>query len=221
MDHNVDNLIEIEKEIQLKVSESNNMFKIPTIIAVSKTFSISDILPVINYGQIHFGENKIQEAIDKWESIKIDFKHIKLHMVGKLQTNKVKYLIPFFDYLHSLDNIKLAQKISSEQKKKNKKLKIFIQVNIGNEQQKNGIEIDQVENFYNKCTNELELDIIGLMCLPPNNEKSSLYFSKMNMLAKKLNLSELSMGMSNDYIEALENNSSFIRIGSKIFGPRD
>ena len=197
------------------------MFKIPTIIAVSKTFSISDILPVINYGQIHFGENKIQEAIDKWESIKIDFKHIKLHMVGKLQTNKVKYLIPFFDYLHSLDNIKLAQKISSEQKKKNKKLKIFIQVNIGSEQQKNGIEIDQVENFYNKCTNELELDIIGLMCLPPNNEKSSSYFSKMNMLAKKLNLSELSMGMSNDYIEALENNSSFIRIGSKIFGPRD
>jgi pyridoxal phosphate enzyme (YggS family) len=221
MDHNVDNLIEIEKEIQLKVSESNNMFKIPTIIAVSKTFSISDILPVINYGQIHFGENKIQEAIDKWESIKIDFKHIKLHMVGKLQTNKVKYLIPFFDYLHSLDNIKLAQKISSEQKKKNKKLKIFIQVNIGSEQQKNGIEIDQVENFYNKCTNELELDIVGLMCLPPNNEKSSLYFSKMNMLAKKLNLSELSMGMSNDYIEALENNSSFLRIGSKIFGPRD
>jgi pyridoxal phosphate enzyme (YggS family) len=221
MDHNVGNLIEIEKEIQLKVSESNNMFKIPTIIAVSKTFSISDILPVINYGQIHFGENKIQEAIDKWESIKIDFKHIKLHMVGKLQTNKVKYLIPFFDYLHSLDNIKLAQKISSEQKKKNKKLKIFIQVNIGSEQQKNGIEIDQVENFYNKCTNELELDIVGLMCLPPNNEKSSLYFSKMNMLAKKLNLSELSMGMSNDYIEALENNSSFLRIGSKIFGPRD
>ena len=193
----------------------------PTIIAVSKTFSISDILPVINYGQIHFGENKIQEAIDKWESIKIDFKHIKLHMVGKLQTNKVKYLIPFFDYLHSLDNIKLAEKISSEQKKKKKKLKIFIQVNIGSEQQKNGIEIDQVENFYNKCTNELELDIIGLMCLPPNNEKSSLYFSKMNMLAKKLNLSELSMGMSNDYIEALENNSSFLRIGSKIFGPRD
>ena len=197
------------------------MFKIPTIIAVSKTFSISDILPVINYGQIHFGENKIQEAIDKWESIKTDFEHIKLHMVGKLQTNKVKYLIPFFDYLHSLDNIKLAEKISSEQKKKNKKLKIFIQVNIGSEQQKNGIEIDQVENFYNKCTNELELDIIGLMCLPPNNEKSSLYFFKMNMLAKKLNLSELSMGMSNDYIEALENNSSFLRIGSKIFGPRD
>ena len=192
----------------------------PKIVAVSKTFSISEILPVINYGQIHFGENKVQEAHDKWESIKNDFKHIKLHMLGKLQTNKVKYLIPLFDYLHSLDNIKLAEKISLEQKKKNKKLKIFIQVNIGNEHQKNGIEIDQVENFYKKCTNELDLNIIGLMCLPPNNEKSSLYFSKMDVLSKKLNLSELSMGMSNDYIEALKNNSSFLRIGSKIFGER-
>ena len=193
----------------------------PEIIAVSKTFSISEILPVINHGQIHFGENKIQEALDKWESIKNDFNHIKLHMLGKLQTNKVKYLIPLFDYLHSLDNMKLAEKISLEQKKKNKKLKIFIQVNIGSEQQKNGIEIDQVENFYKKCTNDLELNIIGLMCLPPNNEKSSLYFSKMDILSKKLNLKELSMGMSNDYIEAVENNSSFLRIGSKIFGPRD
>jgi len=220
MDHNVNNLIEIQKEIQLKVSQSKNSIKMPKIVAVSKTFSISEILPVINYGQIHFGENKVQEAHDKWESIKNDFKHIKLHMLGKLQTNKVKYLIPLFDYLHSLDNIKLAEKISLEQKKKNKKLKIFIQVNIGNEHQKNGIEIDQVENFYKKCTNELDLNIIGLMCLPPNNEKSSLYFSKMDVLSKKLNLSELSMGMSNDYIEALKNNSSFLRIGSKIFGAR-
>jgi len=221
MDHNVTNLIEIQKEIQLKVSESNSTIKMPEIIAVSKTFSISEILPVINYGQIHFGENKVQEAIDKWSSIKNDFNHIKLHMLGKLQTNKVKYLIPLFDYLHSLDNMKLAEKISLEQKKKNKKLKIFIQVNIGNEIQKNGIEIDQVENFYKKCTNDLELNIIGLMCLPPNNEKSSLYFSKMNILSKKLNLNELSMGMSSDYIDALENNSSFLRIGSKIFGTRD
>ena len=221
MDHIVTNLIEIQKEIQLKISESNNAIEMPEIIAVSKTFSISEILPVINHGQIHFGENKIQEALDKWESIKNDFNHIKLHMLGKLQTNKVKYLIPLFDYLHSLDNMKLAEKISLEQKKKNKKLKIFIQVNIGSEQQKNGIEIDQVENFYKKCTNELGLDIIGLMCLPPNNEKSSLYFSKMNILSKKLNLKELSMGMSNNYIEAVENNSSFLRIGSKIFGPRD
>ena len=178
----------------------------PEIIAVSKTFSISEILPVINYGQIHFGENKIQEALDKWANIKNDFKHIKLHMLGKLQTNKVKYLIPLFDYLHSLDNMKLAEKISLEQKKKNKKLKIFIQVNIGNEEQKNGIEIDQVENFYKKCRNELQLNIIGLMCLPPNNDNSSLYFSKMNILSKNLNLNNLSMGMSNDYIEALENN---------------
>jgi pyridoxal phosphate enzyme (YggS family) len=221
MDHNVNNLIEIQKEIQLKVSESNNVLKMPEIIAVSKTFSISEILPVINYGQIHFGENKIQEALDKWANIKNDFKHIKLHMLGKLQTNKVKYLIPLFDYLHSLDNMKLAEKISLEQKKKNKKLKIFIQVNIGNEEQKNGIEIDQVENFYKKCRNELQLNIIGLMCLPPNNDNSSLYFSKMNILSKNLNLNNLSMGMSNDYIEALENNSSFLRIGSKIFGTRD
>ena len=220
MDHNVTNLIEIQKEIQLKVSESNNAIKMPKIIAVSKTHSISKILPVINHGQVHFGENKIQEALDKWESIKNDFNHIKLHMLGKLQTNKVKYLLPLFDYLHSLDNIKLAEKISLEQKKKNKKLKIFIQVNIGNEQQKNGIELDQVENFYKRCKNELELDIIGLMCLPPNNENSSLYFSKMNILSKELNLKELSMGMSNDYIEAVENNSTFLRIGSKIFGIR-
>ena len=193
----------------------------PEIIAVSKTFSLSDILPVINHGQIHFGENKVQEAMDKWEDLKNDFQHIKLHMLGKLQTNKVKYVIQLFDYLHSLDNIKLAEKISIEQKKKNKKLKIFIQVNIGNEEQKNGIEISQIENFYEKCINDLELNIVGLMCLPPNNEKSSLYFSKMNELKKKLNLSELSMGMSKDYIEAIKNNSTFLRIGSKIFGKRN
>ncbi len=193
----------------------------PEIIAVSKTFSLSDILPVINHGQIHFGENKVQEAMDKWEGLKNDFQHIKLHMLGKLQTNKVKYVIQLFDYLHSLDNIKLAEKISIEQKKKNKKLKIFIQVNIGNEEQKNGIEISQIENFYEKCINDLELNIVGLMCLPPNNEKSSLYFSKMNELKKKLNLSELSMGMSKDYIDAIKNNSTFLRIGSKIFGKRN
>ncbi len=221
MDHNVANLIEIEKKIQLKISESNNEIKMPEIIAVSKTFSLSDILPVINHGQIHFGENKVQEAMDKWEALKNDFQHIKLHMLGKLQTNKVKYVIQLFDYLHSLDNIKLAEKISIEQKKKNKKLKIFIQVNIGNEEQKNGIEISQIENFYEKCINDLELNIVGLMCLPPNNEKSSLYFSKMNELKKKLNLSELSMGMSKDYIDAIKNNSTFLRIGSKIFGKRN
>ncbi len=221
MDHNVANLIEIEKEIQLKISESNNEIKMPEIIAVSKTFSLSDILPVINHGQIHFGENKVQEAMDKWEGLKNDFQHIKLHMLGKLQTNKVKYVIQLFDYLHSLDNIKLAEKISIEQKKKNKKLKIFIQVIIGNEEQKNGIEISQIENFYEKCINDLELNIVGLMCLPPNNEKSSLYFSKMNELKKKLNLSELSMGMSKDYIDAIKNNSTFLRIGSKIFGKRN
>jgi pyridoxal phosphate enzyme (YggS family) len=220
MDHNVTNLIEIQKEIQLKISESNNSIKMPEIIAVSKTFSISDILPVINYGQVHFGENKVQEAAEKWSSLKNDFNHIKLHMLGKLQTNKVKHVLPLFDYLHSLDNIKLAEKISSEEKKNNKHLKIFIQVNIGSEQQKNGIDEDQLESFYKKCTDELKLNIIGLMCLPPNNEKSLSYFSKMDKLKKKLNLNELSMGMSNDYIEAVHNNSTFLRIGSKIFGKR-
>ena len=220
MDHNVNNLIEIEKEIQLKILENNNIIKKPEIIAVSKTFSVSDILPVINHGQVHFGENKVQEALEKWESLKNDFKHIKLHMLGKLQTNKVKHVIKLFDYLHSLDNIKLAEKISLEQKKYNKKLKIFIQVNIGDEDQKNGISVDQLENFYKKCIHELGLNIIGFMCLPQNNDKTSFYFSEMNILTKKFSLSELSMGMSNDYIEAVKNNSTFLRIGSKIFGKR-
>ena len=220
MDHNVNNLIEIEKEIQLKILENNNIIKKPEIIAVSKTFSVSDILPVINHGQVHFGENKVQEALEKWESLKNDFKHIKLHMLGKLQTNKVKHVIKLFDYLHSLDNIKLAEKISLEQKKNKKKLKIFIQVNIGDEDQKNGISVDQLENFYKKCIHELGLNIIGFMCLPPNNDKTSFYFSEMNILTKKFSLSELSMGMSNDYIEAVKNNSTFLRIGSKIFGKR-
>ena len=220
MDHNVNNLIEIEKEIQLKILENNNIIKKPEIIAVSKTFSVSDILPVINHGQVHFGENKVQEALEKWESLKNDFKHIKLHMLGKLQTNKVKHVIKLFDYLHSLDNIKLAEKISLEQKKYNKKIKIFIQVNIGDEDQKNGISVDQLENFYKKCIHELGLNIIGFMCLPPNNDKTSFYFSEMNILTKKFSLSELSMGMSNDYIEAVKNNSTFLRIGSKIFGKR-
>ena len=193
----------------------------PKIIVVTKTFPLTNILPLLDNGHIHYGENKIQEAELKWTEAKKKYKNLQLHMLGKLQTNKVKYVIQLFDYLHSLDNIKLAEKISIEQKKKNKKLKIFIQVNIGNEEQKNGIEISQIENFYEKCINDLELNIVGLMCLPPNNEKSSLYFSKMNELKKKLNLSELSMGMSKDYIDAIKNNSTFLRIGSKIFGKRN
>ena len=210
----VNRLISIQKEIQLKKSHAQ-------IVAVSKTFPMNKILPLINHGHKHFGENKVQESIEKWTSIKNDFRDIKLHFVGKLQTNKVKYVIHLFDYIHSLDNRKLAEKISNEQDKKKIKPKIFIQINIGNETQKSGIEIENLENFYNLCTKELNLNIIGLMCLPPNEENPTLYFSKMQELSNMIQNKDLSMGMSNDYIEAIKFKSTFLRIGSKIFGPRD
>ena len=209
----VDRLISIQKEIQTKKS-------LAEIVAVSKTFTMNKILPLINHGHKHFGENKVQEAIEKWTNIKNDFKNIRLHLVGKLQTNKVKYAITLFDYIHSLDNRKLAEKIANEQEKKNTKPKIFIQVNIGNEIQKNGIEIENLENFYTTCTNELNLDIIGLMCLPPNDRAPSVYFSKMQELLNKIQVKDLSMGMSSDYLEAIKFKSTFLRIGSKIFGSR-
>ena len=191
------------------------------IVAVSKTFSMNNILPLINSGHKHYGENKVQEAIEKWTDIKRDYSDIKLHLVGKLQTNKVKYVIPLFDYLHSLDNLKLAIKISNEQKKKNFKPKIFIQVNIGNEVQKSGIEKENLFSFYNTCINDLDLDIIGLMCLPPFEKDSNPYFAEIKSLAEKLQLKELSMGMSEDYLEAIKYGTTFLRIGSKIFGPRN
>ena len=191
------------------------------IIAVSKTFSMNNILPLINSGHKHYGENKVQEAIEKWTEIKRDYSDIKLHLVGKLQTNKVKYVIPLFDYLHSLDNLKLAIKISNEQKKKNFKPKIFIQVNIGNEVQKSGIEKENLFSFYNTCVNDLKLDIVGLMCLPPFEKDSNPYFAEIKSLAEKLQLKELSMGMSDDYLEAIKYGTTFLRIGSKIFGPRN
>ena len=147
------------------------------IIAVSKTFPLSEIDPLIKYGHIHFGENKVQEALDKWSDIKKSNKNIKLHMIGKLQTNKVKYVVPLFDYIHSLDNIKLAEKISTEQKKFKKKLKIFIQINVGNEPQKGGLDAIDLKNFYEKCTQELKLNIIGLMCIPPQNVSETKYFN--------------------------------------------
>tara|TARA_B100000579_G_scaffold40574_1_gene28358 strand:+ start:301 stop:945 length:645 start_codon:yes stop_codon:yes gene_type:complete len=210
----VNRLISIQKEIQLKKSHAQ-------IVAVSKTFPMNKILPLINHGHKHFGENKVQESIEKWTSIKNDFTDIKLHLVGKLQTNKVKYVIPLFDYIHSLDNRKLAEKISNEQDKKKVKPKIFIQINIGNESQKSGIEIENLENFYNLCVKELNLNIIGLMCLPPNEENPALYFSKMQDLSNMIQINDLSMGMSNDYVEAIKFKSTFLRIGSKIFGSRD
>ena len=210
----------IEKEIQLKLEKKDKKINYPKIIAVSKTFPIQNIFPLINHGQIHYGENKVQEAIEKWIDIKKDFDHIKLHMLGNLQSNKVKFVVPLFDYIHSLDNLKLAKKISDEQHKNNKSLKIFIQVNIGKEEQKNGINEEDLNSFYDKCVNELKLEIIGLMCLPPKNDNSKNYFLKMKELATQLNITELSMGMSSDYLQAAENGATYLRIGSKIFGQR-
>ena len=198
----------------------NNKKNKHEIIAVSKTYPIKDILPLINYGHINFGENKIQEAMEKWSDIKSDFPRLKLHMLGKVQTNKVKFLIPLFDYIHSLDNLKLAQKISQEQIKKNKKIKIFIQVNIGKEEQKNGIDIENLDNFYKECSFNLGLDIIGLMCLPPKSITPSKFFLEMKKLSSQLNIADLSMGMSNDFVEAAQHGATYLRIGSKIFGDR-
>lgn len=198
----------------------SNQDKLPEIIAVSKTFSANEIMPLVEYGHLHFGENKIQEALQKWPKIKENFSNIKLHMLGKIQSNKVKYLLPIFDYLHSLDNIKVAEKISLEEEKKNKKLKIFIQINIGNEFQKSGINIEDLDDFYLTCTKKFNLNIVGLMCLPPSLKDPKKYFMLLNDVSKKFNLKDLSMGMSNDYIEAAECGASYLRIGSKIFGER-
>ena len=213
--HNIlDNLISIQKEIQ----QINSNTK---VIAVSKTFSIEKIKPIIDSNHNHFGENKVQEALEKWSKIKENNRNIKLHLIGKLQTNKVKYCLPLFDYIHSLDSIKLADKIANEQVKKNFKPKIFLQINIGDEQQKNGIDFEDAENLYTKIKNDFDLNIIGLMCIPPNVSNTKPFFEKMNQISKKLNLNELSMGMSNDYLDAAQNSATFVRIGSKIFGERN
>ena len=220
MHKNVKNLINIQKEIKSKIIELNYKDYNPKIIAISKTFNKDHILPLVEYGHTHFGENKVQEAIEKWPEIKKKKSEIKLHMVGKLQTNKVKFALQVFDFIHSVDNIKLAKKISEEQKKYKKKPKIFIQINIVNEKQKSGINKNDLNEFYNFCK-ELNLDIIGTMCLPPNDNNSDIYFSEMKNLNKNLELSEISMGMSNDYLNAVKYNSTFLRIGSKIFGLRN
>ena len=198
----------------------SNQDKLPEIIAVSKTFTANEIMPLVEYGHLHFGENKIQEALQKWPKIKENFSNIKLHMLGKIQSNKVKYLLPVFDYVHSLDSIKVAEKISLEEEKKNKKIKIFIQINIGNEFQKGGINIDDLNDFYLTCTKRFNLNIVGLMCLPPSLKDPKKYFMLLNDVSKKFNLKDLSMGMSNDYMEAAECGASYLRIGSKIFGER-
>ena len=211
MHNSLNSLTSIQSEIN---SEKVN------IIAVSKTFPISNILPLINANHIHFGENKVQEALEKWTEIKQDLPNIKLHLIGNLQTNKVKFALPLFDYIHSLDSLKLAKKISDEQIKKNFRPKIFIQINIGNEDQKNGINKEDLEPFYKKCTEEFNLNIIGLMCLPPFDKNSQPFFLEMKRISQKLNLNELSMGMSNDYMEAVSSGATYVRIGSKIFGER-
>ena len=202
------------------VKEEISNFKNTNIVAVSKTFPISHILPLINHGHQHFGENKVQEAQEKWTSLKNDFPNLKLHLIGKLQTNKVKFALPLFDYIHSLDSIKLAEKISLEQKKKNFKPKIFIQINLGKENQKSGIDEVDLVNFYRKCVSEFNLNIIGLMCLPPFDVDPTPFFKKMQILSESLKLKEISMGMSNDYLNALRFKATYIRVGSKIFGNR-
>ena len=215
MHNTVKNLIYIQELIKSKANHN----KLTKVIAVSKTFPIENILPLIEHGHLNYGENKVQEALNKWNDIKLKNNAIKLHLIGGLQTNKVKFALRIFDYIHSLDSEKLATKISEEQIKQEKKPKIFIQVNIGNENKKSGINKDNLINFYNYCK-KLDLDIIGTMCIPPNDTNTNKYFLEMNHINRKLNFKELSMGMSGDYLEAIKNNATYVRIGSKIFGSR-
>ncbi len=216
MHTSVQNLIEIQNKIKLEFEND----KSTKIIAVSKTFGIDKIKPLIDYGHLDFGENKVQEAINKWSDLKVQNPKIKLHLIGSLQTNKVKFAVKLFDYIHSVDSEKLAKKISEEEKKNKKKIKIFIQVNIGNEIQKSGVKIEELSNLYLYCK-KLNLDILGLMCIPPYEKESEIFFKKLNLLNKELNLPELSMGMSQDYIKAIRNNATYVRIGSLIFGKRN
>ena len=216
----VKNLLKIEENVKEKLSLENKEIAPPKIIAVSKTFKIDHIMPLIDHGHLDYGENKVQEAKEKWDEIKQKNKNLKLHLIGRLQTNKVKLAVKLFDYIHSLDSKKLADKISIQQKELNLKTKLFIQVNIGNENQKSGISKNNVFEFYNYCKS-INLDILGLMCIPPLNEDSSQHFKLMNELNDKFNLKDLSMGMSSDYLSAIDNRATYIRIGSSIFGNRN
>ena len=213
------NIVESFSKINSNIKKLNPK-RLVNIIAVSKTFSLDYIMPLIDHGHIHFGENKVQEATAKWGSLKKEKKHLKLHMVGKLQSNKAKNAGELFDYIHSLDTQKLADVLSNYELNSGKNLKYFIQVNIGNELQKSGIPVSEIENFYNYCINEKKLDIQGLMVIPPNDNNTKKYFKTMNELNISLGLKELSMGMSSDYEDAVVNNSTFVRIGSLIFGKR-
>ena len=218
MHKTVQNLIDIKNQLKLNLKDIN-ILNLPKIIAVSKTFTIDKIYPLIDHGHLDFGENKVQEAIDKWSDIKIQKPNLKLHMVGKLQSNKVKLAVKLFDYIHSVDSEKLAKKILEEQNKINRKIKIFLQVNIGDESQKSGVNKSDASQLVNYCK-DLGLDIIGLMCIPPINVNAKYYFEEMNKLNKSLGFSELSMGMSSDFLIAAKNHSTYLRVGSSIFGPR-
>ena len=212
-------IIERFEKIKLNIA-SLKPDKAVNIIAVSKTFSLEYILPLINYGHEHFGENKVQEATSKWLEQKKNKKNLKLHMIGKLQSNKAKDAVQLFDYIHSLDNQKLADNLNKHQKNLNKRLKYFIQVNIGNEIQKSGIPVSELDAFYNYCLKETNLEIVGLMLLPPINSDTEKYFKSLNELGKSLELANLSMGMSADYNKAIKHGSNFVRVGSSIFGSR-
>jgi pyridoxal phosphate enzyme (YggS family) len=218
MHNTVKNLLDIDNHIKVylnKLNINNN----PKIVAVSKTFKIDKILPLIEHGHMDYGENKVQEAIEKWTEIKKKNSHVRLHLIGKLQTNKVKFAVQIFDYIHSVDSEKLAKKIADEQNKINKKIKIFLQVNIGDENQKSGINKNDLSKLVSYCK-EIGLDIIGLMCIPPADTDSEEYFEEMNKLNKNLNFPELSMGMSSDFLKAAKYRSTYLRIGSRIFGQR-
>jgi len=218
MHNTVQKLISIENKIKSNL-EDLKINNLPKIIAVSKTFKLDKILPLIDHGHTDFGENKIQEAIEKWTDIKEKNTYIQLHMIGKLQTNKVKLALKLFDYIHSVDTEKLAKKIADEQEKINKKIKIFIQVNIGKENQKTGIDKDRVSDLVIYCK-KINLNVVGLMCIPPVDQDPTIYFKEIFLINKKLNFSDLSMGMSSDYIQATQNGSTYLRIGSSIFGKR-
>lgn len=216
MHKTVQNLINIKNKIKAASADYNTI----KIIAVSKTFPLENILPLINYGHLDYGENKVQETVKKWSEIKKDKSNIRLHLIGNLQTNKVKFAVKIFDYIHSLDSIKLAKKIADEQVNQSKKVKIFIQVNLASETQKAGISIDQLDELYN-YSKSLNLNIIGLMCIPPESESPNDYFRNLKILNDKLGLKQLSMGMSADFMEAVYNQATYIRVGSNIFGARD
>jgi len=218
MHNTVKNLLNIQNNIKTYLNEMN-INNYPRVIAVSKTFTIDKILPLIDYGHVDFGENKVQEAIEKWTEIKNTNSKIKLHMIGKLQTNKVKSAVKIFDFIHSVDSEKLAKKIYDEQIKIGRKIKIFLQVNIGDENQKAGINKNNLDQLVSYCK-KINLDLIGLMCIPPSNNNPEIYFEEMNKLKKKLGFIHLSMGMSSDYLLAAKHFATFIRIGSRIFGDR-